>query len=474
MANVSGLPFYLGAFAHDHGRFLRHQNYLGRKLSLLQVSPTRGTWTTILDPWWLKRPAGFEGILDVCVPLWQPATGLDAAATGADNARWEQLGKMIHDAFPGSTVRPGWEMNFTLWDWTATPGNVEKWKSAFRHAATSLRKGGPSLKIEWCVNAGRGDSLPNAEDCYPGDGYVDLVGIDSYDWDPPYTSEANWAFHRDSYGEWQHWISFARAHGKKLMVSEFGLANKPGASNQGHDNPKYFNYLMPFLLKNADVLFGISYFDESDEYMSNSIGDGQVPNGAAEYKRQLNLMAAALGGSQPPTPTPVPSTAPAPVSAKPTGSDAITVYWTGTSGTVTVKRDGTDLEGTGPWTSYPTGLNHTFRRLRPGVTYTFTVTWNGKTATTTASIPAPVTPPATSNEVNGVKATYVSAGSVRVEWTGYADTVSRDGVDADGDGPWTDSAVGLQSYTFSNLKPNTEYSFTVTRKPTTVKLTTQA
>ena len=76
------------------------------------------------------------------------------------------------------------------------------------------------------------------------------------------------------------------------------------------------------------------------------------------------------------------------------GSSA-TINWTttGSNPTVwTVGRDGLDTDGDGPWSENVPGdrRQHTFNLLRPGDTYTLTVSASdGRTATATVTIPAP-------------------------------------------------------------------------------------
>lgn len=374
------LPFHLGCFAHTPERVLRHQAKIGHAITCLQVSPTRGSWSSILNTWWLKKPAGFptSGIFDVSVPLWQADGNLNTAAAGGYNTQWQKLGQTLHAAAPGSLVRPGWEFNLTGWPWHANKGNVAQWRAAFRHAYSSLKAGGPSLLIEWNPNAGGPGPLTAVEDAWPGDDYVDVVALDSYDWWPPYTSDTNWARHRDEYGGWKHWIDFARAHGKKFTVPEFGLA--PGSTNGGGDNARFFEYVMPYLAANRDIIHAISYFDEPASYIRNSIGDGQVPLGAAEYKRQLDTITT--------TTTPEPARI---TTAEEGPAGEVLIQWTPAGQAASVTRDGVNLDGAGPETITTSVSEHRFTRLQPATTYTFTVTIAGQTAAaqvTTAAAPA--------------------------------------------------------------------------------------
>lgn len=298
---ASGMPFPSGVFGHSQDRAAQYEQVTGRKVDVIGVFPARGSWDTIMDTWWLDTaPEGFTGTLDVGVPLWQADGDLTTAATGGYNAQWEQLGKTIHDRYPGSAVRIGWEFNLEGWDHHATPENVEQWKQAFRHASMALKHGGPSLLVTWNPNKGKGDSLPDAGAAYPGDDVVDLVGLDAYDWWPAY-DESTWPEHRDSDQGWQHWVDFARAHGKKFTVPEWGVA--PGNDHGGGDNPYYIKAVMDFLATNRDIVHSQIYFDETEPYIANSIAAGQVPQAADAMKNAMTKLASSTPQEPSPSPT---------------------------------------------------------------------------------------------------------------------------------------------------------------------------
>lgn len=311
----SGLPWDNGVFAHDLTRAQKYADVTGRELDVYSVSPTRGSWDSILNTWWAQAPAGAK--LDVSVPL-GPGTGmtLEQVAAGEDRDKWVQLGKTIAEKYPNSYVRPGWEFNISDWEHAATPENVETWKEAFRQAAEGLREGAgdAGIQIVWNPNKGKGDSLPDATLAYPGDEHVDQVAIDAYDWWPAY-SEETWPQHRDGDQGWAHWVKFARDHGKQFSVPEFGVA--PGNSNGGGDNPFFITTVMDFL-EGEDAKDGVvgytSYFDETSSYIGSSLAESNP-----EAREAMRSWMAQAGGA--PAPTDVPSgtatTAPA-ASAAPT------------------------------------------------------------------------------------------------------------------------------------------------------------
>ena len=223
--------------------------------------------------------------------MWPQDGNLSAAASGAYNAQWEKFARNLAATYPTAYVRPGWEMNLPGWYYSATPATAAKWKQAFRHAVTSMREAAPGLRIVWNPNEGPGQTgTPDAAVFWPGDDVVDVVGLDAYDWWPGYTTDEAIASHRDSTYGWNHWLEFAKAHGKKFSLPEWGVATANTAS--GGDNPKYINFVYSWLKANQKDIAFESYFHEGDGYIRSDLFTGYNPKASAEYKRWMPLLAA--------------------------------------------------------------------------------------------------------------------------------------------------------------------------------------
>lgn len=286
---ASGLAWHSGVFSHDAQQTTQFAQARGRPVDVLAVFPTRDSWATILQDWWMSPtavPEGFTGTLAVGVPLFPGDGSLAAAASGADDARWEELGRLIASRYPDAWVRPGWEMNIPNWPWAATPENVSEYKAAFRRAATALRRGGPGLRIVFNPNEGRGASLPDARLAYPGDDVVDVIGIDAYDWYPAYDS-GGWEEHRTKDQGWDFWANFARARGKKFAVPEWGVMT--GSDASGGDNPTYIRSVLEWMGDNADIMAFDAYFEETQDYCRCALSLN--PKAAAEYAAVLPQVA---------------------------------------------------------------------------------------------------------------------------------------------------------------------------------------
>lgn len=288
VARPSGLIWDSGSNGHDDQQNAAFAHMRGRPLDVLGVAPTRDSWDQLLDDWWLSGdtiPANFKGTLNVAVPLFPKDGSMGAAARGDYDEQWQILGRMIAKRYPTAYVRPGWEMNIHNWDWSANPDNVEQFKEAFRRASVALKKAGPKLRIVWNVNEGKGDSLPDATMAWPGDQYVDIVGMDAYDWHPPY-DEKGWEEHRTKNQGWDFWGNFARQKGKKFAFPEWGVI--AGNENSGGDNPKFIDYAYTWMEQNADIMAFETYFDEKADYCKCALSVN--PASRAAYQQWMKKL----------------------------------------------------------------------------------------------------------------------------------------------------------------------------------------
>lgn len=290
---LSGMNWDSGMYPMNRaGEVTKWEQNRGRKVDVITVFPSRESWNNMQSTWFMdseRIPAGYQGTLDVGVPLWPDNGNLATAKAGGYNAEWEKLARNISAKYPNAYIRLGWEMNLPGWKAAAWANQSEDWKAAYRQAVGAIRKGGPNLRIAWVVNEGPGQTgTADARVFYPGDQYVDYIGMDAYDWWPGYTTEANIAKHRDEAYGWNFWMQFARDHGKKFVLPEWGVA--PANPASGGDNPKYINFVYSWLEKNRDNIAYESYFQETDGYIRSDLFTGTSPKATAEYKRWMPLL----------------------------------------------------------------------------------------------------------------------------------------------------------------------------------------
>jgi beta-mannanase len=125
-------------------------------------------------------------------------------------------------------IRLNWEMNDFWYPWSARsrigvarPGNAPfDYIAAWRHVV-SLFNDVPNVTFVWCPNllqpVPTGSGLTDWS-WYPGDRYVGWIGVDAY------PGSASWDWIEGGTQGLNAFDSFARQHGKPLMIAEWGLS----------------------------------------------------------------------------------------------------------------------------------------------------------------------------------------------------------------------------------------------------------
>jgi hypothetical protein len=219
---------------------------------------------------------------------------LSACASGAYNQQWRQFGTTIknYGITERTIIRLGWEFNGNWYAWSAK--NPAEFAACWRQVVSSAESTAPALRWDWNTNRGPSQLGIDSRNAYPGDAYVDIVGVDSYDGWPGVKSEADWNEHLNgSYGL-KFWADFARQHGKQFSVPEWGVY--PGTAWAGHnggDNPYYVAQMFGFFRKHAKELAYEAYFNEPASYYAGALS--MNPRAAREYRKQIGLTRGTLG-----------------------------------------------------------------------------------------------------------------------------------------------------------------------------------
>jgi beta-mannanase len=215
------------------------------------------TWTDWQDPWivnapgteytsWVAQaPATRQLVLQVdLIPvslknISNPLGWEQSCAAGAFDSYSTQLGKnLVAAGLQNSVIRLGPEMNGG-WE-NDSMGNTTQeqnlWATCFANEVTGLRQApGEHFLIDWNPNACT-QSVPFSN-FYPGNAYVDIVGLDFYDMgcDAPTTDLTFAQLSNENYGL-TSFEAFAAAQGKPMSFPEWGLATGPNG-----DDPAYIN-----------------------------------------------------------------------------------------------------------------------------------------------------------------------------------------------------------------------------------------
>jgi Glycosyl hydrolase family 26 len=165
------------------------------------------------------------------IPLIPRGASLSEAAEGNYNKHYRRAAKILAKYRPRDPVlyiRTGWEFNGDWFPWSAH-GQAEEFKRAFQNFVKVFKSVSPRFRFEWNVNVGDVGMDPTT--AYPGDEYVDIIGMNFYwntSWDP---SDPVAAFNSMMYRKWGlKWHQdFAKAHGKPTAYSEWGVMSNDGA-----------------------------------------------------------------------------------------------------------------------------------------------------------------------------------------------------------------------------------------------------
>ncbi len=220
---ATGLSGVNGSPTLDTGSVAAFCTARGRDCNIAQTYTDRTSWRTMTagSAWTFDNFAGFDGVLVVSQGLVPDGAQADltGCAAGDHDADWRAFGTLMRTAGRGdSIVRLGWEFNEETSSWRAD--DTETWVACYRRAAQNIRATNPDVLLDWTINAHNtpaGVCGGVSTNCYPGDEYVDIVGIDNYDHYPWSPDEA--AFTATAAApEGLTWLyEFARGRGKGTL-----------------------------------------------------------------------------------------------------------------------------------------------------------------------------------------------------------------------------------------------------------------
>lgn len=160
---------------------------------------------------------------------------LRSGAAGLYDRHFRKLAeRLVGLGVPDTVIVLGWEMNGTTYAHRCGP-DPAAWKAYWQRIVTAMRAvAGQRFRFDFAPSRGR-DAVPWTE-CYPGDDFVDIVGMDSYD-QPPGED-----FDDQVHGEYglQKHVDFAAEHGKPISYPEWGLF-------RNGDNPEYMRRMLEWM-----------------------------------------------------------------------------------------------------------------------------------------------------------------------------------------------------------------------------------
>lgn len=261
----------------------------GRPLEVAHVFTDRtGGWPDIVTPSWpIDMLEPFDGSIVISQPLFPEAIGgnLTDCAAGAYDVEWQKLGTfLIERGRADAIVRLGWGFNDNEHEWAAG-ADVDGWIACFQRVVTAIRSTNPQIQIDWTFNP-PGPAEVSAGDPYagyPGDDYVDFIGLEAFDEYPATFDDAAWQQKCTREAGLCSAFEFARTHGKRVGIAEWGVVSC--GEESGGDNLFYIRKMVETFAANADVLAYEAYFEDGGLDVCSNLESGEHPNAAAEYQR---------------------------------------------------------------------------------------------------------------------------------------------------------------------------------------------
>jgi hypothetical protein len=282
--------------------------WLGRDIQYVVDYPPRATWNDIADPAktlsvWRNTDYRMVYAIGMLPGYKSDPSTLAAGAKGDYNHYFTTLAKTLVAYDQGDAIlRLGWEANVDGYKWHPEGAQGTKnFKKYWREIVTTMRAvpGAEKLEFDWNVNNG-GETYDSTL-FYPGNKYVDYIGVDVYDisWAQdsyPYPADCNascrrgrqeaaWMNVMDANFGLNFWSNFAEAQGKPISLPEWGVWGDRADQQGGDDNPYFIEQMYEFISDPANNVAYQSYF----EYDVGDKGDHRLSQHEKAGKKYVKL-----------------------------------------------------------------------------------------------------------------------------------------------------------------------------------------
>jgi Glycosyl hydrolase family 26 len=262
------------------------ESWLGHDVPYVMDFLPGANWSQLSTPTaWGRRWSGSGHRIILSVPMIPDSGGtLAAGAQGKYNGHFRKMARsLVAHGLAHASLRLGWEFNGDWFKWTAQ-GHARDFAAYWSRIVRTMRSvGHQHFEFDWSPSAGVAPGV--TREAYPGDRYVDYVGLSSYD--------QSWiGAYRDPVKRWRNFVNrpiglkwqrrFAHAHGKPMTYPEWGLALRSDGHG-GNDDP-YFIVQMAHWIRNNDVAYA-SYFEVDVSDGRHRMMNGQFPNAAARFRQ---------------------------------------------------------------------------------------------------------------------------------------------------------------------------------------------
>ncbi|MBT2365773.1 hypothetical protein J7E88_10725 [Streptomyces sp. ISL-10] len=247
------------------------------------ADPSENTqWNQYAFKYWgdWKRTEGHRQFI-LGLPMLPKGGNFADGLAGKYDSQFRDLADlMVKNGLGDSVVRLGYEGNNKIigpWQGTDDPA---AYRAMFRRVVTLMRaRTGAAFQFDYNMAVGTSGKVTSFETLYPGDSYVDIVGLNIYDvwWGHPGATPAQ---------RWNHTLTtamgvnefkeFAAAHNKPKSYPEWGLYLKGDDYAGGGDSPYFIDRM-------AELVQDSKY----QAYFNLDWGGGTLdnfPNGKAQYR----------------------------------------------------------------------------------------------------------------------------------------------------------------------------------------------
>jgi len=241
----------------------------------------------ILAPWQTSRYRLVLGVPMLPTKDGRVVGTMTAGASGRYDAEFATLARtLVHYGEGDAILRVGWEFNGTWYPWSVTDRTQAAHYAAFFRTIVTTMRIVPGTAFRFVWNATSGPEPQAASDAYPGDAYVDYVGLDLYDqvWGIPLVPALAWPRYVTEVDGLQWLSSFAAAHHKPAAIPEWGVTIRSDGHGLG-DDPLYVAKMAQWTTTH-DVAF-TSYFDVDAPDGHHDIVDRAFPRSLAAFTRSF-------------------------------------------------------------------------------------------------------------------------------------------------------------------------------------------
>ncbi len=264
-----GVGIYLG----DDRTLQLWERWFGRTVDYYSIALFRESWEDYrLENWPVE--IDIESIVSdrspiITFSMFPRGSRMRQVAAGRFTHRYRRLAAdLVDNGMSDAHLRFGAELNGD-WGPDTAVGRPDLFVDAWTEIVTAMRSvSGSAFDFVWAPDVWKRQMEPTR--AYPGDEFVDEVGLTFYDKGAcyPYPTrcspdclrrhrQCTWEKLLRGRGEdygLDFWTRFARRHNKPLVFPEYGVMAREWVTPGGGDNPQFFRYFDDWMRDHVDVV----------------------------------------------------------------------------------------------------------------------------------------------------------------------------------------------------------------------------